>query len=228
MKNYEWILFDAEGTLFDFDLFRILHHMFAERHVNFTPQDFSQYQNLNKQLWTKYQTHKMTAHQLLHNRFQSWADKLKTKTEVLNSAYFQTMANLCVPNEHVVELLEKLHPNTKLGIITNGFTELQDLRLEKTGLKEFFEVVIVSQEVGIAKPHAKIFEYAIEKMGNPAPGNVLLVGDNIRSDIGGGNNAGFDTCWYNVDKSTAPQNIKPTYEVASFAALDALIVKQPD
>ncbi|MCV5919249.1 HAD-IA family hydrolase, partial [Escherichia coli] len=77
------------------------------------------------------------------------------------------------------ELMEALQGKAKMGIITNGFTELQAIRLERTGMTEYFDKVVISEQVGVAKPDLGIFEYAMQQMGNPCKTRVLMVGDNL-------------------------------------------------
>ena len=130
------------------------------------------------------------------------------------------MAEICVPLEGAVSLLKALSRKVKLGIITNGFTELQQVRLEKTGLKHHFEFIVISEEMGIAKPHSGIFDHALSIMGNPERNRVLMVGDNPDSDILGGINAGLHTCWLNRNNRETPEQIKPHHQVRSLGDLE--------
>lgn len=134
------------------------------------------------------------------------------------------MAEICTPLEGALSLLNELKGKVKLGIITNGFTALQQARLERTGLKDHFDVLVISEQVGRAKPHIDIFNHALALMGNPDKTKVLMVGDNLDSDIIGGITAGLDTCWLNVDQRVLPEGIRPVYEVSSLSALAHLLV----
>ncbi|MBP9726579.1 MAG: pyrimidine 5'-nucleotidase [Gammaproteobacteria bacterium] len=147
-KNYEWILFDADETLFQFDAFSGLRLMFSKFDLDFSEQDYQEYQAINKPLWVDYQNHQITAKELQCRRFDLWAKKLNTVSEDLNSAFLASMAEICAPLEGAVSLLEALQGKVKLGIITNGFTELQQVRLELTGLKKYFDFIVISEEVG--------------------------------------------------------------------------------
>jgi len=219
-RPYEWILFDADETLFQFDAFSGLQLMFARFGINFTEQNYRDYQAINKPLWVEYQNGDITAQALQCQRFDAWSGKLKVSSEILNSAFLIAMAEICIPLEGAVNLLDALRGKAKLGIITNGFTELQQVRLERTGLKHYFEFIVISEEIGIAKPHFGIFEYALSIMGNPQPERVLMVGDNPDSDILGGMNAGLHTCWLNVDNRETPSHITPHHQVDSLSALN--------
>jgi 5'-nucleotidase len=69
-----------------------------------------------------------------------------------------------------------------MGIITNGFTALQQIRLERTGLRDHFDLLVISEEVGW-QTDPRIFDYALEQAGNPDRSRVLMVGDTAESDI---------------------------------------------
>ncbi|RXJ71048.1 noncanonical pyrimidine nucleotidase, YjjG family [Veronia nyctiphanis] len=217
--RYDWILFDADETLFSFDDFQGLKIMFAEYGVDFTRDDHVEYKNRNKPLWVQYQNGEITAQELKVTRYQHWADKLKVDPSELNNAFLNAMADVCQPLKHVDTVVPLLAEKAKLGIVTNGFTELQQIRLERTGMKPFFQHVFISEEIGVAKPDPKIFEHALEVMGKPDRAKVLMVGDNPHSDVLGGMNAGIDTCWLNLNGECLPDGIKPTFTVSSWNEL---------
>lgn len=224
MKKYEWILFDADETLFHFDAYGGLQLMFSRFGVEFTKPDYDEYQAVNKPLWVEYQGGSITAQQLQHQRFNLWANKLQVTTQNLNSGFLAAMAEICVPLDGAISLLNSLRGKAKLGIITNGFTDLQEARLKRTGLREHFDVLVISEQVGIAKPHRGIFEHALKIMGIQAREQVLMVGDNPDSDILGGMNAGLDTCWLNVDNRPISNGITPQYQVATLKELEYLLL----
>jgi len=225
MKNYKWILFDADETLFHFDDYSGLELMFTHYGAKFSVQDYKEYQTTNKPLWVDYQNGDITAQQLQLKRFDMWTDKLQAAAFDLNSTFLTVMAGVSPPLEGAISLLNFLKGKVKLGIITNGFTQLQQARLEYTGLADHFDLLVVSEEVGVAKPHKAIFEHAFSAMGNQAREHVLMVGDNPDSDILGALNAGFDTCWLNINKIPAPEGIKPHYQVSSLMELENLLLQ---
>lgn len=224
VKIYEWILFDADNTLFHFDDFLGLDCMFKKHfEMGFCKKDYQDFQAISKPLWNSYQNGEINAQHLQERRFYSWAEKLQISTAQLNSIFMQTMADISKPLQGVVSLLNFLKDKAKLGIITNGFTELQQTRLERTGLKDFFEIHVISEQVGIAKPDPKIFEYALSLAGNPAREKVLMVGDTFETDMLGGINAKLDTCWLNPDRKPFPQNLITSHQISSISALQDLL-----
>lgn len=223
--NWDWIFFDADETLFTFDSFGGLQRMFLDYSVTFTADDFQDYQAVNKPLWVEYQNGAISALQLQHQRFEGWAAKLNVPAGDLNDAFLNAMAEICTPLPGAVSLLKSLKGKAKLGIITNGFTALQEIRLERTGLRDYFDLLVISEQIGVAKPHPKIFDYALAQAGNPARERVLMVGDTAESDILGGMNAGLSTCWLNAHLRALPDGVTPTWTVTSLGELEQLLCK---
>ncbi|TBR44362.1 dUMP phosphatase [Marinomonas agarivorans] len=221
--KYQWVLFDADDTLFHFDAKAGLQHMFAQHDVDFSDEHFFEYKRVNDQLWVDYQNNQVTVSDLKTRRFTKWAEHLSISPETLNNQFLASMAKICQPLEGVVELLNTLSNHSKLAIITNGFTQLQQVRLQNTGLADYFSTIITSEEAGVAKPDPAIFNYALEQIQHTDRKSVLMVGDNPHSDILGANKAGFDSCWLNVNKQPLPDHIAATYQVHSMVELEGLI-----
>jgi len=224
LKDWDWIVFDADDTLFHFDAFAGLQRLFQQYDVQFSRADYDDYQALNKPLWVDYQNGAISALQLQHQRFESWAAKLDVTAQDLNSGFLSAMAEICTPLVGAVDLLNALKGRVKMGIITNGFTALQQARLERTGFLGVFDLLVISEQVGYAKPHPAIFDYALTRMGNPARERVLMVGDNPDSDILGGINAGLATCWLNAEGRAQPEGINSTWQVTSLKELQDKLV----
>lgn len=222
--RYQWILFDADETLFHFDAFAGLKQMFCAFEVDFGRQDYEHYQTINKPLWVDYQAGKITAAQLQNRRFAQWAGKLGVSTQRLNSEFLQAMADICALLPGAEALIAALKGKVKMGIITNGFTELQTIRLQRIGLEDVFYPLVISEQVGLAKPDIGIFEYAFKQMDHPPKEHILMVGDNPHSDILGGINAGIDTCWLNIHGDDKPDGIEPHYQVNSLGQLQQLLL----
>ena len=223
--KWDWIFFDADETLFTFDSFTGLQRMFLDYSVTFTAEDFQDYQAVNKPLWVDYQNGAIISLQLQRQRFVGWGEQLNVPPEELNDAFMNAMAEICAPLPGAVSLVNALHGKVKMGIITNGFTSLQQIRLERTGLRDRFDLLVISEEVGVAKPDPRIFDYALEQAGSPDRSRVLMVGDTAESDILGGINAGLSTCWLNAHQQTLPVDLQPDWTVTSLSELEQLLCK---
>lgn len=217
--RYDWILFDADETLFSFNSYEGLKPLLKRYGIDFTPADYEAFQAVNKPLWVAYQNKEITAEQLRDIRFRQLAEQTGESTENLNLGLMNEMAKVSKPLPNVMTMLNALHGKAKMAIITNGFHSLQDKRLKNTETLHFFEFVTCSQDVGVAKPDPQIFEACFAKMGAVEKSKVLMVGDTLASDIVGGQNVGVDTCWFNHTGQANSGNIRPTYEITNILSL---------
>ena len=223
MLKYDHILFDADDTLFHFDAFSGLQQMFGRYQLPFDHHEFKRYQQLNVPLWQQYQDGLISATELQQRRFEPYAAKLGVSAIQLNNDFLQTMATLCTLLPGARELLDFLKGKARLGIITNGFTVMQQTRLEHCGVADLFDPLVISEQVGVAKPDPKIFQHAFRHLGEPDKTRILMVGDNPHSDVLGAQNAGINSCWLNTTALPIPEGIVPTYQIKSLSELPSLL-----
>ncbi|MDH2924125.1 putative hydrolase of the HAD superfamily [Nicoletella semolina] len=221
--KYQWILFDADETLFSFHSYLGLKNVLSRYGISHSKEDYAQFQAINKPLWVAYQNAEISAEELRSIRFAHFSTLTGRTPLELNLELMNEMAQISQPLDGVYRMLESLHGKVKMGIITNGFTYLQHKRLTNTNTEKFFEFVITSEEIGVAKPSPQIFEAAFSKMGEFDRNNVLMVGDTLTSDIQGGRNMGIDTCWFNPTKQENTTEIAPHYEIHSMSELVYLV-----
>ena len=204
---------------FHFDAQAGLQQVFLKYDIVFTDNDYIEYQRLNQSLWLQYQASEITAKQLQLARFQEWSQQLSIPAEQLNADFLEAMAMVCKPIDGVIPMLEELSQYAKIGIVTNGFTALQKKRLQNTGINQYIDLLVISEQVGAAKPEPKIFEYVLGQMGEVSASDVLMVGDNLHTDIVGGNRMGFDTCWFNPNQLENGSDIEPTFMINTISDL---------
>ena len=96
----------------------------------------------------------------------------------------------------ILELAKK--NNVKLGVITNGPSEHQWVKVDALGVEKWIprENIIVSGDVGINKPDKRIFEVIQEKLQLGVE-SLYYIGDSLENDIVGANNAGWKSIWIN-------------------------------
>jgi putative hydrolase of the HAD superfamily len=111
------------------------------------------------------------------------------------------------------EVVQALHGQVGLLVITNGLKEVQRPRLANSAIAAYIDAVVISDEVGFSKPDPRIFDIAFQKMDHPAKEEVLMVGDSLTSDMPGGIAYGIDTCWYNPDQRPRPPELDICYEI---------------
>ncbi|WP_150540171.1 pyrimidine 5'-nucleotidase [Actinobacillus vicugnae] len=221
--KYHWILFDADETLFSFNSYDGLKTMLARYQIDFSLADYEQFQAINKPLWVAYQNNEITAQDIQTRRFAKLSAQTGVEPLQLNQELMAEMALISKPLDGVMSMLEQLYGKVKMGIITNGFTELQQQRLINTHTQHFFEFVAVSEQIGAAKPDRQVFEYAFALMDEPDKTKILMVGDTLASDILGGNNAGIDTCWFNHVGAKNETTIRSRYEISDIAELIEIV-----
>ena len=110
-----------------------------------------------------------------------------------------------------------------MSIVTNGLKEVQRPRAIRLKLQQYFASMIVSDEIGIAKPDIRYFEYAYGTLKNPPPkSEILMVGDSLHSDIQGGINFGITTCWVSHGRINETA-IQPDYKISNFLELSSVL-----
>lgn len=114
-----------------------------------------------------------------------------------------------------LEVLEYLQQKYTLHIITNGFLEIQVRKLKNSKMADYFTTVTTSDEVGVKKPHRKIFEHALELAGAQSS-NSLMIGDNLEADIKGAEKSGLQTIYFDITNHS-------TYKGIKIEALDKLL-----
>ena len=183
------------------------------------------YRRINARHWASLERGETTPARL---RVERWQELLVAHEltgpdpAVVADTYIQGLAAGAHLLDGAIEVLEDLGRDHRIAFITNGLADVQRPRLEAAGLLDHAEVVVISDEVGVAKPDAAIFDLVLDLMGEPARDRVLMIGDSLSSDIAGGHAAGMDTVWVNPD-GRDHDGIEPTYDVVSVVELPTLL-----
>jgi 2-haloacid dehalogenase len=226
---YKYLLFDADNTLFDFTKASAV--AFSETLSNFKidqkEETYSIYLEINHACWARLEKGEITPKEIKTLRFQLFLEAVREKGNPLevNDFYLNRLGEKDYLLDGAKDLLLDLKSqNYSLSIITNGLQLVQRPRIEKAGLTHLFDAITVSEEIGIAKPKAAFFDDTFRQLGQPKIDDVLVIGDNLTSDILGGINIGADTAWFNAKKKMNETEIVPTYEVKGFEELKKIIV----
>ena len=222
--KYKWLLFDADGTLLDYEKSEkySLKQAFKLAGVEMLPEYLERYQTINAFLWSELEKGKISSQKLRVKRFELLLDGLALKhdAEAFSKNYLDALGQTGFLIEGAIELLKKLHGNIKMAIITNGIKETQQGRFAKADLNKYFEQIIISEEAGIAKPDKGFFDYTMDKIDFHNKKELLIIGDSLNSDILGGNQSGIDTCWYNPKGKINETNIKVDFEIRDLKEVD--------
>ena len=196
---YDWLLFDADNTLWDFDAAEAsaLERTLLARDIAWSTEVLGTYQLINRAAWDEYERGLLPKEQLRDLRFKRLMEhyRLEHPAEALSLDYrgYLAASTHMVPGAQ--QVLDTVRGTYRLGLITNGLTEVQRPRLANTGLEPYFEFITISDEIGVAKPQAAFFEHAYTAMGRPDKSRVLVIGDNPNADIRGALDFGFAACW---------------------------------
>lgn len=226
--HFDWILFDADHTLFDFDRSsrEALTHTLMLHQVHPADDHWTVYDRINKECWAAFEKGELdreTMRTIRFSRFFRDINAMHVHIETFASDYLHTLPTRPYFIQGAPELLHALHGRIRIGIITNGLKEVQRPRLESTGIDKLCEVIVVSGEIDLTKPHHDFFDYAHRHMGRPDKQRVLVVGDSLTADIHGGSAYGFRTCWFNPNGAPNDLSTRPDYEISYLYQIQALV-----
>ena len=226
-RPYTWLLFDADDTLFDYDQAEgvSLSGAFAQFGVPYSPEALPLYRRINDQMWEAFERGQITQAALATRRFEILFETLglPAPPPTFSAAYLEHLGRCAFLIDGAEAVLRALQPRYRLAILTNGLKAVQRSRLERSAIRDCFTEVIISEEVGAAKPDAAFFDLAFERLGWPAKTEALMIGDSLTSDMRGASRYGLDTCWYNPTRQPPPADIALTYEIAALEELIALL-----
>lgn len=221
MSRFDWILFDMDDTLVDFvhSARYAFSTMLAQLEIPEAEPYFPLYQQCNHEAWAAFEEGKIDTATLRRQRFAQFQERaqllIRHDPGEMNRLFLNALVHHSKPIDGAIDLLNFLFGKTKMGIVTNGLREVQRPRIRHVGMEHFFEVVVVSDEIGLAKPDPKFFSHAYEAMGRPDKNRVLVVGDSLISDIQGAKNFDFAACWFNPLGKPNPNGWRPDFEIQS-------------
>ncbi|MDG1741725.1 MAG: YjjG family noncanonical pyrimidine nucleotidase [Crocinitomicaceae bacterium] len=204
------LFFDLDHTLWDFETNSkiALDHIYAQLNLDERMRSFQSfyttYKKINGKLWNSYGQGKITKDVLRVKRFD---DTLKS-FQVNDRALAEEIAELYVGTSPyqtqlfpgTKEVLTELEKDFELHIITNGFKEIQHIKLENSGILHHFDVIVCSEDIGKNKPAPEIFHHAMERAKTVAS-ESLMIGDNYKTDIVGATRAGIPAILFDPHRS---------------------------
>lgn len=222
------VLFDLDNTLSDFSSAQraALPALLADHDVPDGAGYLATFKRIAAPLWEQLEAGQLTLDTLNDERFRLLIEHtdLDLDPTVLAPQYLAWLGRSGTLWPGAIELLDLLHGEITMGLVTNGYAEVQRPRIEKFGLGQYFASVTVSSEIGHAKPSQAFFDVALEAHGNPDPSTVLVVGDSLSSDIAGGAGAGCATCWFNPNSQPAPDAPRIDYVATSLADVASVVL----
>ena len=237
MKQYKAVFIDWDDTIGDFlgaaklalqDMYE--KYNLSEYFASFE-EFFLLYKPHNIELWDKYGKDLVTKEYLSFDRFffplmhgSRVGERLKAKRDrqgvaALAEQLSEDFLNMTTARfsllegaEELVRYLAKKYP---LTVVTNGFVEVQYEKFDKSGLRDCFAHIVLSEEVGCQKPNPRIFEEALRMNGLQAE-DVVMIGDSWSSDIQGAINAGIDQIWIRKNKEQGTKSQDTIEQTATY------------
>jgi putative hydrolase of the HAD superfamily len=231
-KKYQHLFFDLDHTLWDFDAnaratLEQLHLdlRLPERGIQDFDAFYQSYVAHNDKLWDRYRKGYIKQDELRLKRMWLTLLDFKVADEALSRQLSELFLQLMPTRTRVFpdtrEVLDYLRgKGYELHMITNGFEQIQHMKLRVSGLDVYFRHVITSEGSNSLKPQPGIYHYAMEKAGATASSS-LMIGDSLEVDIAGARGVGMDGV--HVNFNGAAQNFKPTYTVTALKQLMELL-----
>lgn len=229
--KYKDLFFDLDRTLWDFDTNsrEALTEMYVEYDLKVAGVDCAAsfievYTGINAMLWKAYRMGNLRKQELRHLRFSKTLEHFgcsdRALGEQLGKMYISISPYKTALMPNALEVLDHLSSKYKLHIITNGFDEVQGIKMQRSGISKFFDVVITSEMASARKPSPEVFQLAMAK-ANASLSSSIMIGDDLDTDIAGARNLGMDQVYFNPEEKT--HNDAVTFEIKDLNQLRQLL-----
>lgn len=216
------VFFDLDHTLWDFETnsFAALQLLFESVQLDVKLQVTFELFHLrysvhNHYFWKEYSKGLISQSELRWKRMFTTLVEFglddKKHAKQLGEMYLELLPTCNQLFPYALELLTYLKSKSySLHILSNGFEQVQHQKLTFSGIKPFFDQIITSDKIQYAKPHRKIFDFALE-VTKAHLTESIMIGDNPEVDLQGALNAGMQSVY--MDHLDRPTTIHHTYRV---------------
>lgn len=176
----------------------------------------------NAALWDQYRSGTVTPEALRTDRWDRTLRELGLTADLpaISAHYLDEFAATGALLPGAAEALWWLARRAPVAICTNGFREVQEHRLAATGLDGLIDAFASSEEAGVAKPDPAPLRLALERLGVGEDEDVVVVGDQLATDVAAGQAIGATTVWIAPDDAVVPEGLEaPTHRVPHLAQL---------
>lgn len=204
MKGIKHVFFDLDHTLWDYD--RSAQETLGELYVKFDIEKsgisekkfINTFYTVNDHLWHQYNIGEIDRNYIKTKRFLKIFEAINFDVDFSAEASSYFITN-CSTKPHLMPdaltALYYLEGKYELHVITNGFLDSQGRKMESSGIKKFFKVLVTSECASSRKPSPEIFAYSLEKAG-ATKNESIMIGDNPKTDIHGAKEFGLKTVLY--------------------------------
>jgi len=220
------LFFDLDHTLWDFNknsketLLELFDELSLSSRISSFIAFYDKYIEINEELWELYRKEKITKAELRSVRFKRALKCFGVEDEKLAIELGDKYIQRCPLKVNLFDdchsVLESLQSKYILHIITNGFEEVQEVKMSSCNLNDYFTEIITSEGAGVRKPNPRIFEYAFETSG-AKPSESVMIGDSLEVDCIAAEKMGMQAVFFNPEKKL--ENKKVSYEIAHLKEL---------
>ena len=201
-KNPKHLLFDADGTLYDFKATEdaALSTLFSNLSLPYTDEFIDIYHGANSGCWKEYEEGVLSMDRLRSERFRRFFGLIGKNDDPVEAGeeYIRLLGEAGIMLPGAVGFLEEIHGLYPMYIITNGIADTQHMRFRGTDTEKYFDGIYISEELGVQKPDPGFFRKVLDDIGIEKE-NAIVIGDSERSDIQGAVNAGIENIFISFD-----------------------------
>jgi putative hydrolase of the HAD superfamily len=213
LQNIQYVFFDLDRTLWDFESNSeaTLKELFLEfgliDKLGVSDDDFIyEYKRINEIFWNDYRNGVIKKEELRYARFEAalkfFGHADRTMASDIGELYISRSPKKTGLVDGTMDLLEYLKAKYELHIITNGFEEVQHIKMKSSGLDSYFGHIITSESAGAKKPDPIIFHHAARLTG-AKPENSIMIGDHFEADVVGALEVGWKAVLYEPNREKA-------------------------
>lgn len=229
-----WIWLDLDDTLIDFKANSLiaLRLTYADcrldRYFSSCDEWVDRYMHHNHMLWERYNRAEISQDYLRMHRFLDpirehndiRADSFAAESRLMDTIYLDHLAEQKCMIDGATQLIDHLRTRAyNIGILSNGFTDVQHRKLHTVGLDDKVDLVVLSDDIGVNKPDTRLYIHAMKRAQLTDPARHLMIGDNPDTDIAGALQAG----WHAIHYTPAAQRLSLTDYVITTPTLPALL-----
>lgn len=231
MKKYKALFFDLDHTLWDYEKNSL--ESLIELHTEYDLYNYggitiekflSTFQKVNTRLWDSYNKGIIDREHIKLNRFRSILTNFGIENDNMSRSLSVQYIDLCPQKTHLmpyaIEMLEYLKTKYKLYLLTNGFDDVQTIKMNKSKIAGYFQGMVTSETCGHRKPSKEIFDFTLEQ-AQAAAEETVMIGDNLMADIRGAQKANLDTVFFNPLKHNHKE--PTTYEIDCLSQLSNIL-----
>lgn len=236
-QKYKYLIFDADHTLLNYfsDERAAFAALYKELGLERTEELMARSRRVSEETWTEagmYDVHDPRIQENYHKLYRSHVTDVFRKIfaefgysgeispQTAGEKFLKYLESEGELFPYAEELLKKLSEKYAVCIATNGLSSIQGGRLKR--LKKYVKRIYISEEVGAIKPLSVFFGRIVSDLG-AEPGECLMIGDSLFSDVAGAKAAGMDACWFHARGETNDTPYTPDHEISALEELTEIL-----